>query len=297
MVTPKELCKEEEKKIHANKVLGTHVDLVTSAPQKLYRYLGDLIGEMNFQIKGDRSLEPQIRSLAIGETGEVMGYISAETVPMEIEQPYKALRIIGYIFILLSLVFLIGTFASIYSINCLTYFILFIIFIAIGIPLAFTHKFVSYSLEAWIKGEAYKASAIRERGIDVGRGGVSRVGIISELRVILRATRIYSRNKGDCRTILDNEIPQEFKENFYSMLNTFKTKILPRLELPTTIDEVRNEVEAQRKKITSEYSLTKLEEEDKTIEEKLLKLKKLYDKGLISEEEYNLKRKELLERL
>ena len=300
MVVPKELCSGEEGKIHTNKVkvLETHVDLVTSSPQKLYRYLGDLIKEMNFQIKEDRKAEPKITSLAIGETGEVNGYIFAETSPMEIEHPYKILRVIGYIFILISLIFLIGAIVSVSNINnFLTYFILFIIFVAIGIPLALAHKFDSYSLQAWIKGEAYKASAIRERGIDIGKGGVSRVGIISELRVILRATRIYSKNKRHCRIISDYEIPQDFKENFDSMLNTFKTKILPRIELPTTIDEVRSEAIAQRERIRSETALSKLEKEGVTIEDKLLKLKKLYDKGLITEEEYNLKRKELLEEL
>ena len=297
MFTPKELCGGEEKKINVNKVLESHQDLVTSAPQKLYRYLGDLIREMNFQIKGDRSAEPKITSLAIGETGEVNGYISAETAPMEIQQPYKILRIIGVIFVLISFVFLAFVPRGRDLSDIVLYLLLFIIFLIIGIELIMAHKFVSYSLQAWIKGEAYKASAIRERGIDVGKGGVSRVGIISELRVILQMTRIYSKNKGMCRIILNNELPQEIKQNFDSMLNTFKTKILPRIELPTTIDEVRSEAQAQREKIISEYSLTKLDEEDKTIEEKLLKLKKLYDKGLINEEEYNLKRKELLEKL
>lgn len=298
MVVPKELCKGEERKINVNKVLESHEDLVTSAPQKLYRYLGDLIKEMYFQIKVDRSMEPKIKSLAIGETGEVYGYISAETTPMEIEQPYKILRIFGYFFILISLVFLILTFTATNDVASMAlYFILFIIFVAIGIGLAMAHKFVSYSLQAWIKGEAYKASAIRERGIDVGKGGVSRVGIVSELRIILQVTRIYSKNKGDCRVILNNEIPEEFKQNFDSMLNTFKNKILPKIELPTTVDEVRTEALAQRERAMEKYAINKLEEEDKTIEEKLLKLKKLYDKGLISEEEYNLKRKELLEKL
>ncbi len=138
---------------------------------------------------------------------------------------------------------------------------------------------------------------MRERGIDYGTGGVSRTGIISELRVTLEVTKIYSRNKGGCRNILNNEVAPEIKEGFNSLLNAFKTRILPRIELPTTIDEVRSEAIAQRDRMISEYALGKLENEETSTEEKLLKLKKLYDKGLITEEEYNLKRKELLEKL
>ena len=298
MTQPNEhLALGEDRKISAARTISYKEDLVTSAPQKLYRYLRDLVVQMGFNIKQER--EPEIRSLPIGDTGSVDGYIFGETNPVEVEQPFKLYQTLGLVFIIIGVIFLIVgiSWISINIVWSIVLLILFIVFLIVGSALRKMHQFVSYTLQIWITGEVYRASARRERSIDIGIGGVDRVSMISELRLIIKSARIYSQNEGLYRKIVRIGYPQEMLKNFNDMIDSYKTKILPRIELPMTADEVKAEVVSERKSMRSEEALRRLDQEAYSIEEKLSKLKKLYDKGLITEEEYNLKRKDLLDKL
>ncbi len=292
MPSPQPLC-EDAASIVASRTDALLVykdEIVTSSPQKLFRYLVDAVSEAGFKVLVSR--EPTISPLSIGEVGDVKGYLMAESQPREVYSPYSQYRAIGYTLIAVSILLLVAGIALIIQGSIaggILSFIIFIILLVVGITLKDKHLFESLILQLWIRGEVYRTRAARESAIDTSlRSSVIRSGLVSELRLTIAVTKIYTKNSGLCRTVVDVEASHDVKNLFEILVENIKTKILPRIEVPLTTDEVK--ARAMREIGIEERIGTIVD-----IEEKLERLKRLYDRGLISKDEYESLRKKLLE--
>jgi len=174
---------------------GVQEDIVSGAPQRLFRYLKDALRTLGCRTAGDR--EPVIEGQSIRDTGSTRGWALAERNLMEVGGIYPILRGAGVALIVASLAVVPGFLLPFLALDVaggVLYAIAFAFLLGGGIFLVRMHMFQSEIFYVRVRGEVYRSSLRVGTRLPTQVSDSERVSLVSELRVSLYSAGVRTRN-------------------------------------------------------------------------------------------------------
>lgn len=174
----------------------------------------------------------------IAGTGTMRGRLLAETPPRDILLPWRALRITGWVMVVIGLVLLLREVATYLLTDIMDYylFLLAIVLSLLGAKLLRLNRFSSAFIYIDVQGEAFP-SLLGKRAAEVP----GTLPIVGDLRIMIRGASAISRNDIAGRRLLRVFDGAKIRKDFHRVVDAITVRVLPHVSVTSEIGIVQAE--------------------------------------------------------